>query len=148
MQTCTLLAVQRDARVRLDTTLVLREAARQLQISSSELRVMRLSDASFLLRFPTQHQSNTACRLSELRVGHIGLQLLPWTHQVGVLAELSKFKYRVRLCIEGVPGHARQDSMVASLFPPSSFIDEEICGIENQRKRNVLDFGFGPMSLM
>ncbi|RLN16219.1 hypothetical protein C2845_PM02G21820 [Panicum miliaceum] len=57
---------------------------------------------------------------------------------VGALAELTKFKYRVRLCIEGVPGHARHAQTVASLFPPSSFLDDEICDMEKPQEEECL----------
>jgi hypothetical protein len=46
--------------------------------------VERLSAASFLLKFDNQAQRNAARRFGSLRIGQSGLQLLPWTRQVGV----------------------------------------------------------------
>lgn len=54
------------------------------------------------------------------------------------LAELSRFKFQVRLCIEGVPRHARQHETVASLFPPSSLIDDEPCDVEKPEEEECL----------
>ncbi|CAL4913002.1 unnamed protein product [Urochloa decumbens] len=130
LQSLALLAVQVDASVRLDTDRVRQEAAHQFRIPAYDLIVKKISTASFLIRFEGEHQCNRARRLSVLRVGHVGLQLLPWKRQVGARAVLSKFYYHVRICIEGVPAHARQPESVASLFPKLSFVDDLECDME------------------
>jgi hypothetical protein len=43
---------------------------------------------------------------TESLVGQARIQLLPWTRLIGV--EASKLPFKVRLCIEGIPHHARQ----------------------------------------
>ncbi|CAN6241913.1 unnamed protein product [Urochloa humidicola] len=125
-----LLAVQVDAGVRLDSARIRAEAAHQLQVPVGDLGVSRVSPACFLLRFDGQHQRNSAYRLGKLTIGHVRLQLLPWKRQVGARAELFKFFYHVRLCIEGVPVHARQLEVVASLLPRQSFVDDLVCDLE------------------
>jgi hypothetical protein len=134
----TLIGVQLDGRLRLESSLIRREAARQLSVPAFALEVERLSAASFLLKFHNQAQRNAAHRFGSLRIRHSGLLLLPWTRQIGARAELSHFKFRVRICIEGVPRHARQLETIASLFPPSSFIDDEPCDAEKPKEEECL----------
>jgi hypothetical protein len=43
------------------------------------------------------------------------LQILPWTRMAG--AEDIKLPFKVRLCIEGIPRHARQEASVRQLLP-------------------------------
>ncbi|CAO2035762.1 unnamed protein product [Urochloa humidicola] len=90
----------------------------------------RISSASFLLRFDGQHQQDNAYRLGKFNVGPVRFQLLPWKRQVGARAELFKFYYHVRVCIEGVPPHARHPEAVATLFPRPSFVDDLNCDME------------------
>ncbi|CAN6233359.1 unnamed protein product [Urochloa humidicola] len=130
LETFALLAVQVDGGVRLDSARVRAEAAHQLQVPVGDLGVSRVSPACFLLRFDGQHQRNSAYRLGKLTIGHVRLQLLPWKRQVGARAELFKFYYHVRLCIEGVPVHARQPEVVASLLPRQSVVDDLVCDME------------------
>ncbi|CAO1943969.1 unnamed protein product [Urochloa humidicola] len=125
-----LIAVQADAGVRLETARVRQEAARQLHVPIFELGARRLSAASFLLRFDSEQQRNRAYRHGKLNVGPVRLQILPWMRQVGACAELFKFFYHVRVCIEGVPEHARHPEAVAGLFPRPSFIDDLDCDME------------------
>ncbi|CAN6221656.1 unnamed protein product [Urochloa humidicola] len=138
LQIYSLLAVQLDARVRLDTAIVRQEAARQLHVPLHEIGAVRVSGASFLINFDIQIQRDAARQHRALRIVHIKLQLLPWMHQVGALAALAKFKYRVRLCIEGIPRHARQFETVAKLLPPSSFMDDEPCDQEKDEEEECL----------
>ncbi|CAL4952547.1 unnamed protein product [Urochloa decumbens] len=130
LETYAILAVQVDASVRLDTERVKEEVVRQLRVPPYELGVKRISPAAFLLHFDWQLQRDNARRLGALRVGSVRLQLLPWKRQVGARAELSRFLYHVRVCIEGVPAHARQPETVASLFPKPSFVDDLDCDME------------------
>lgn len=96
---------------------------------SSDLGVIRLSEATFLFNFTYQPQRN-ATRNKGIRVGHTGLKLLPWSRCIGADNELVKFRYRARLCIEGVPGHVRQPKAIDPLFKDSTFIDELHCDKE------------------
>lgn len=132
-----LIAVQVDSRVHLDTALVKSEAVRQLNVPFHELGVTRISAASFLLHFGTQQQRNAANLFNGLRIGHTGLHFMPWKRQVSSVA-LSKFLYRARLCIEGVPSHARHAKAVASLFKAPAFIDEVDCDVEKPEEEECL----------
>ncbi|CAN6229270.1 unnamed protein product [Urochloa humidicola] len=75
-----------------------------------------------------------AYRQGKIQISHVRLQLLPWKRQVGARAELFKFYYHVRLCIEGVPVHARHPEVVASLFPRPSFVDDLECDMEKAKE--------------
>ncbi|CAN6234739.1 unnamed protein product [Urochloa humidicola] len=124
-----LLAVQVDARARLPAELAKREAVRQLRVPFHELGVLRLAEGMFLLKFNSQQQRNAA-RNQALHIGHTGLQLLPWSRRVGAANDLSKYRYCSRLCIEGIPSHARQPETIANLFNTPAFIDEFNCDKE------------------
>ncbi|CAL4993205.1 unnamed protein product [Urochloa decumbens] len=125
-----LVAVQIDASVRLDTRLVSHEAARQLYASS----VSKMSTATFLLHFNIQHLRNAAYQMRSFVIGHVTLTLRPWKRQVSANALLSKFNYQVRLCIEGVPPHLRHAEAVAGLFRSSTFIDSADCPVEKPQE--------------
>ncbi|CAL5019139.1 unnamed protein product [Urochloa decumbens] len=122
LETFALIAVQVDARVRLEPARIQQEAVRQLHVPCYEL--------GFLLRFDNQVQRDAARRHGAMRIGHVRLQLLPWMRQVGARDALSKFYYQVRLCIEGVPVHARNAESVAGLLPKPSFVDDLDCDME------------------
>jgi hypothetical protein len=62
LELCTLVAVQRDARVPLTCAVVLRDAPRQLGIPEHELSVEGLRKATFLLRFRSSELRNVAMR--------------------------------------------------------------------------------------
>ncbi|CAN6273964.1 unnamed protein product [Urochloa humidicola] len=133
----TLFAVQVDARVRLDTAEVKHAAARQFCVPPQELGVTRCSAASFLIRFDTQQQRNAAYQFKELRLDHTTLHIMSWKRQVSSKA-LSKFHYRARLCIEGVPSHARHAEAVACLFKAPSFIEDTDCPMEKPEEEECL----------
>ncbi|RLN33881.1 hypothetical protein C2845_PM03G24540 [Panicum miliaceum] len=116
-----LLAVQMDGRVKLSDEQVRRDALRQLRISEWSLRVTKTAAATFLLRFSEPATRTAALGVREIRAGHTALRLRPWTRQHG--AQASKVKYRVRLCLEGVPSHAWQCEVVTPLFAPRSFVE-------------------------
>ena len=119
-----LLAVQADGRVKLTDEQVRRDAVRQLRISEWSLRVTKIAAATFLLRFDDPALRTATLASRGLSVGHTSLHLRPWTRHFG--ASASKIKFRVRVCLEGVPSHAWQCEVVTPLFSPSTFV-EEIC---------------------
>jgi hypothetical protein len=121
-----LITVQLDARVRLQLSVVKQEAARQLRVPASELGVIRLTEATFLLNFSDSEQRNVASHRG-IRIGNTCLKLLPWSRCVGADSELVRYRYRARLCIEGVPSHVRQPEAIATLFKNCVFIDELHC---------------------
>lgn len=129
----TLIAVPLDARVRLVSTRVKREAMRQLGIPIFGVEVSRLSGGRFLLRFDTQERREVAECRGAFAVGHVQFRFRPWRRQ-GSAATLSRFPFKVRVCIEGVPEHVRSGAAVASLFPRPSFVDDECCDMEKQEE--------------
>jgi len=56
-----------------------------------------------------------------LAAGRTQIHVMPWTRQFGAAA--SKLKYRVRVCLEGIPSHAAQVETIAKLFPSSAFVE-------------------------
>jgi hypothetical protein len=54
-------------------------------------------------------------------VGQAKLLLLPWTRFAG--AEAIKLPFKVRLCIEGVPHHARRPSTIRQLLPQDALFE-------------------------
>ncbi|CAN6200643.1 unnamed protein product [Urochloa humidicola] len=132
-----LIAVQLDARTRLDTARVHHEAVRQLRVPHHELGVSRMSVATFLLKFGGQQQRNAHLR-GTLRIAHVTLKLLPWARQVSAKDVPSKFNYRVRVCIEGVPEHARFPEAITGLFKPPAFIDDLDCDMIKPEEEECL----------
>jgi hypothetical protein len=61
----------------------------------------------------------------ELVAGQAKIQLLPWTRLAG--AEACKLPFKVRLCIEGTPFHAHQESTIHQLLPPGSLLEAFNC---------------------
>ncbi|CAL5008978.1 unnamed protein product [Urochloa decumbens] len=107
-------------------------------VVGSCMKVSKLSTATFLFRFNDQWQRNDARQARELHIGHVTLRLLQWKRQVGAMASLSNFNYRVRLCIEGVPSHLRHAEAVSSLFKAPAFIDKAVCPMEKPIEEECL----------
>jgi hypothetical protein len=124
-----LLAVPLNAHARLETAAFRAEAARLLRVPVFKLEVSRQAGSTFLLSFEDQHEWNSCLRMGFLEFGFFRFRLMPWTRQVSA-SVVSKLLFRVRLCIEGVPAHLRHESLLGSLFPPTAFIDEEVCEME------------------
>jgi hypothetical protein len=67
-----------------------------------------------LMPNPAMRNRVLACN-GGLTIGRAKLQLLPWTHKVG--AEAAKLSFKIRLFIEGIPCHARQEAVIQRLLP-------------------------------
>ncbi|KAG2635962.1 hypothetical protein PVAP13_2NG370400 [Panicum virgatum] len=118
-----LVGVQVDGRRWLTYDQVHREALRQLRIPGYALRVTMLKPATFLLRFEQPAQRNAALGRGPISAGGTRLHLMPWTRQFGVAAA-SKLNFRVRVCIEGIPGHAAADLVaIGKLFSSTTIVD-------------------------
>jgi hypothetical protein len=129
----TLVAVQRDGRLQLSCAAVLRDALRQLRIPAHELEVEGLSQATFLLRFRSPAARNAALSVRAFQVGNYHLNLMPWSRRIG--ASAGKLRFRVRVCLEGVPRHARSMAAVAQLFNTPSFVEEIDYTVEREEER-------------
>ncbi|CAN6275443.1 unnamed protein product [Urochloa humidicola] len=137
LETFSLLAVQIDARVRLDAQMVRQAAVKQLRVPVYEVGVSRLSTAAFLIRFGTQQQRDAAYRCKELHIGHTKLHIMAWKRQFSSKG-MSKFFYHARVCIEGVPFHARHAEAVAGLFKAPTIIDDLDCDAEKPEEEECL----------
>ncbi|CAN6171841.1 unnamed protein product [Urochloa humidicola] len=126
----TLVAVQRDALVPVTCEALLRDAPRQLGIPEHELAVEGLSEATFLLRFSSPAARNVALSTRAFQVGNCVLNIMTWSRRIG--ASVGKLKYRARVCLEGVPRHARNTAAVAQLFTNPSFVDEIDYNVEEE----------------
>jgi hypothetical protein len=133
----TLIVVPLDASVHLESLRVKREVMRQLGIPIFGEEESRMAGASFLLCFDTIEWRNDAHRRGAFMVGHVQLRLMPWRHQVSATT-LSRFRYKVRVCIEGVPKHVRRACAVDNLFPRPSFVDDEFCDTEKSEEEQCL----------
>ncbi|CAN6324625.1 unnamed protein product [Urochloa humidicola] len=137
LETFSLMAVQIDARVRLDAQMVRQAAVKQLRVPVYEVGVSRLSTAAFLIRFGTQQQRDAAYRCKELHIGHTKLHIMAWKRQFSSKG-MSKFFYHARVCIEGVPFHARHAEAVAGLFKAPTIIDDLDCDAEKPEEEECL----------
>ncbi|CAL4928830.1 unnamed protein product [Urochloa decumbens] len=129
----TLVAVQRNCLMPVSCEDVLRDAPRQLRIPAHELEVEGLSQAKFLLRFGSSQIRNVALAAQSFQVGSYILSIMPWSPRIG--ATVGRLRYRARVCLEGVPRHARNAAAVAQLFSNPSFIDEVNCAVEKADAR-------------
>nr|TKW26021.1 hypothetical protein SEVIR_3G159000v2 [Setaria viridis] len=111
-----LIGVQVDARAKLSSEAVRRDALQQLCIPTHELGVKRLTASTFLLHFATPKQSTAVLCLRGLAAGQTALRLMPWTHQVS--ASAAKLMYRARI------------ETIAKLFNAPTFIE----GIDNEHE--------------
>jgi hypothetical protein len=116
-----LVAVQRDSRVPLSCVAVRRDAPRQLRIPTHELVVEGLGKATFLLRFGSLAALNAALSAKAFLADNCALNLMPWSRRIG--ASVGKLRFRARVCLEGVPSHARNKTAATQLFANPSFIE-------------------------
>ncbi|CAO2152146.1 unnamed protein product [Urochloa humidicola] len=126
----TLVAVQRDSRVPLTCEEVLRDTPQQLGVPEQEMAVEGMSKAVFLLRFGSLQIRNTAMATPYIQVGGC---VLKWSRRIG--ASVGRFRYRSRVCLEGVPRHARNAAAVAQLFSAPSYINEVDCTVEKEEEK-------------
>ncbi|CAN6332874.1 unnamed protein product [Urochloa humidicola] len=133
LELCTLVAVQRDGLAPVSCEAVLREAPRQLGIQAHEMAVEGLSKAKFLLRFGSLQIRNVALATNSFQVGKCNFSIMKWSRRIG--ATVGRLRYRVRVCLEGVPRHACNAAAVAQLFSTPSFIDEINCVVEKEEAR-------------
>jgi hypothetical protein len=79
---------------------------RWLGVPNHDVAVDFYPDKGFLVLLPTSGIRDRALSSNAgLGVGQAKLHLRPWTRLAG--AESSTLPFRVRLCIEGIPQHAR-----------------------------------------
>ncbi|CAL5037355.1 unnamed protein product [Urochloa decumbens] len=131
------LAIQLDARVRLEADQVRQAASRQFRVPFHEVGASRVSAATFLIRFDSQLQRDAAIQCKELTIGHLKLQIMAWKRQFSSTS-LTRFFYRARLCIEGVPSHAHHAEAVADLFKAPGFFDDADCDAERPEEEECL----------
>lgn len=80
-----------------------------------------MKEATFLLHFEQPDHRNAALGRGLLTAGRTQIHLMPWSRQFGATA--SKLKYRVRVCLEGIPSHAANAETIAKLIPPYAFVE-------------------------
>ncbi|KAF8718507.1 hypothetical protein HU200_025278 [Digitaria exilis] len=133
-----LVAVQVDSHVPLRCDDVRRDAPRQLRIPPERAtEVTRLATATFLLRFDSAELRNSALSMGGLYAGGTGLCLMAWTRRFNATA--GSLKFRSRVCLKGVPPHARQPESVVQLLSAPSFIDEIDYNIEKEDERSTFN---------
>jgi hypothetical protein len=108
---CCLIAVAicEDPWYRITRDAVQEAVGRRLEIPQGDVVVDFFPPQGFLLLLPEPGLRDRALSSNGgLAVGRAKLQLLPWMRKAG--AEAAKLPFRVRLCIEGLPPHARRES--------------------------------------
>lgn len=76
----------------------------------------------YLLTFTNpQHRSQVLQWQGALQLGRVTFYLAPWTRFRH--ASPAKMRYKVRVCLEGVPEHAWDVDSVTPLFDPATIID-------------------------
>jgi hypothetical protein len=108
---CGLIAVAicEDPWYRITRDAVQEAVGRRLEIPQGDVVVDFFPPQGFLLLLPEPGLRDRALSSNGgLAVGRAKLQLLPWMRKAG--AEAAKLPFRVRLCIEGLPPHARRES--------------------------------------
>lgn len=133
-----LVAVQMDARIPLSCAVVRRDALHQLRIPPEDILEVRvMKPALFLVRFSSRERRNAALNEGGFCSSGSGLRFMPWSRRFGATA--GSLKFRVRVCLEGVPDHGRQVETVAQLLSPPSFIDEVDCTVEKEEERSTFN---------
>jgi hypothetical protein len=95
---------------------------RRLEIPQGDVVVDFFPPQGFLLLLPEPGLRDRALSSNGgLAVGRAKLQLLPWMRKAG--AEAAKLPFRVRLCIEGLPPHARREEIVRKLLPQATLFE-------------------------
>jgi hypothetical protein len=95
---------------------------RRLEIPQGDVVVDFFPPQGFLLLLPEPVLRDRALSSNGgLAVGRAKLQLLPWMRKAG--AEAAKLPFRVRLCIEGLPPHARREEIVRKLLPQATLFE-------------------------
>lgn len=94
----------------------------QLLIPSSEMEVSLFPPAGFVIVFSDSRLRDHAMDYHH-GVDLVGAKLhfRPWSCMVNAAA--ANLSYKVRLCIEGVPLHARQPYTVKQLFHPDTLVE-------------------------
>lgn len=87
----------------------------------------------FLLRFRSAALRNMALLAQAVQNGNCMLNIMPWSRRFR--ASVGKLKFCIRVCLEGVPRHARNAVSVAQLFNNPSFIDKVDCSVEKEAER-------------
>ncbi|KAG2593804.1 hypothetical protein PVAP13_5NG012638 [Panicum virgatum] len=125
-----LIGVQLDARQQLTCGQVHQDLVRQLRIPGYALGVTMLKSATFILRFGQPAQRNAVLGRGPFAVGRTRMHIMPWTRQFGAAATC-KLNYRVRVCIEGIPGHAADVEIISKLFSATTIVN---CIDQEKRK--------------
>jgi hypothetical protein len=105
------------------TRYMVQEAAgRWLGVPRRAVGVDFFPPKGFLLLLPSPDLRGRAMAGDQgFSVGQARLHLMPWYRMAG--AEAAKLPFKIRLCIEGIPPHARQATTVRQLLPRESLLE-------------------------
>jgi hypothetical protein len=96
--------------------------SRRIDIPAGDIGVDFYPPGGFLPLLPTPNHRDRALSSNDgITVGCVKLQLLPWTRMAG--ANAVKLPFKVRLCIEGIIQHARQEASVKQLLPQGTLFE-------------------------
>lgn len=113
----------------------------QLLVPSSEMVVSMYPPTGFLVLFSDYRLRDHAIVDSHgVNLGGLILHFRPWSSDEG--AANAHLPFKMRLCLEGVPPHARQPDTLKQLFDPATLI-EGIDAPTSTRRRPVAASRFG-----
>jgi hypothetical protein len=98
------------------------EVAARLGVPGRDLEVEFYPTKGFFVLLPSSSfRDQVLAESAGLSVGQAKLQFLPWTRMAGAVK--SKLSFKVRLCIEGIPLHARWANIIRKLLPQDSLFE-------------------------
>ncbi|CAN6164517.1 unnamed protein product [Urochloa humidicola] len=94
-----------------------------LHTNTTEMRISLYPPEGFLVVFSSACRRDAALRLRpDFKVDGTLIQFMPWT-DMSHAAAAPNLRYKARLCIEGVPEHARHLDTVAKLVDPTTLME-------------------------
>jgi hypothetical protein len=100
---------------------IMRAFCTKLGVLEKDIKVSRHRPEDFLIIFEHQHHRDAAERLGRLPVGHVNIRILPW--RILPYSDLTDLRYHVRICLEGIPVHAWNESIAKRAIARACDID-------------------------
>ncbi|KAG0541416.1 hypothetical protein BDA96_02G014900 [Sorghum bicolor] len=93
----------------------------KLGVLDRDIKVTRHRPEDFLIVFEHQHHRDAALDMRRPQVGSIGIRFLPW--RILPYSDRIELRHHVRLCLEGIPAHAWNESIAKRTIARACDID-------------------------
>ena len=93
----------------------------KLGVLDNDIKVTRHRPEDFLIVFEHQHHRNAALELQRPQVSNIVIRILPW--RILPYSDLIQLRHHVRICHEGIPAHAWNESIAKRAIARACDID-------------------------